>query len=194
MKIAISGSAGTGKTTVVTALAKAFDIPSIDEDYDEFFDEHCNLLNPPQRLKSRILVTFDAKNRQEDSFPDFVADRCPVDLFNLWMTRGFGRDQKLTAMFYDRCRWAMKKYDYVVVLPWGAIPLKQIAEPGLRRRTMNPWSQLHNHANVIGLVHQWVQPEKLVPIPFALSRVCDRVDYLVGKFSNRLSLQCSRAK
>ncbi|MFT4581430.1 MAG: hypothetical protein ACI915_000162 [Gammaproteobacteria bacterium] len=183
MKIAILGSAGTGKTTVATALAKGCTIPLIEESYDEFFDGNFKFLNPPHRLKSRILVTFDSKDRQEDSLSDFVADRCPVDLFNLWMTQGFGRDQKLTATFYDQCRRAMTKYDYVVVLPWGAIPLKQISEPGFRRRTMNPWSQLHNHATVIGLVHQWVQPERLVPIPFGLSNISDRVSYLARKFS-----------
>jgi len=179
VKIAISGSAGTGKTTLARALAQRHECVLINEGYDDFFDQQYNFIRSRRELKRRILSLVESKHESEAQYSAFVADRCPADLFNLWMTQGFGEDQKMTGTLYGRCRVIVEKYDRVIVLPWNAIPLKQLEKAENRRRKMNPWHQLYNHANIIGLLHQWVMPSKLLPIPHGVTTVAERVE-MVG--------------
>lgn len=177
VKIAISGSAGIGKTTLAGALAARRGYRLIEEGYDGLFGSDAGFVKPRARLRHEILALLELKNSREDEAAAFVADRCAVDLFNLWMSRGFGDDQEATAWLYHRCRHYVAKYDVVFVLPWSAIPLRQITLVANRRRAMNPWSQLYNHANVIGLLHQWLLPARLVAIPFHLMALGERVEY-----------------
>mgnify|MGYP003640575168 CR=1 FL=1 len=114
MKVAISGSAGTGKTT----LAR-----------DDFFDERYNYIQSRSELKRRIVSLLESKHRLEQEQESFVVDRCPVDLFNLWMAQGFGDDQKSTGALYSQCRKYIEKYDRVIVLPWSAIQHHRLAPP-----------------------------------------------------------------
>tara|TARA_R110002096_G_scaffold421604_1_gene627475 strand:- start:530 stop:1090 length:561 start_codon:yes stop_codon:yes gene_type:complete len=178
MKVAISGSAGTGKTTLARALAEQWGCVLVEEGYDDFFDERYNYIQSRSELKRRIVSLLESKHRLEQEQESFVVDRCPVDLFNLWMAQGFGDDQKSTGALYSQCRKYIEKYDRVIVLPWSAIPLKQLEHSESRRRTMNCWHQLYNHANIIGLLHQWVVPAKLLPMPFNASTLTERVDFV----------------
>ncbi len=185
VKIAISGSAGVGKTTLASALAHCYGCRLIEEGYDGLFDPHADFIRPRSRLRREILCLLEQKNSRESEAGSFVADRCAVDLFNLWMSRGFGDDQELTAWLYQHCRRYVEKYDFVFVPPWSAIPLRQIDLPVNRRRAMNPWSQLYNHANVIGLLHQWLPAARLVPIPFGLQDLRERVAFACATIRHR---------
>ena len=181
VKVAISGSAGIGKTTFARALAERCGCRLIEEGYDGLFGADARFLPSRMRLRHEILAVLERKNAREDDVPAFVADRCAVDLFNLWMSRGFGDDERMTGWLYQRCRRYMAKYDVVFVLPWSAIPLRQIATPVNRRRSLNPWFQLYNHANVIGLLHQWLPPARLIPMPYRLSGLHERVAFACEK-------------
>ena len=185
VKVAISGSAGIGKTTFARALAERRGCRLIEEGYDGLFGADARFLSSRTRLRHEILAVLERKNAREDAAPAFVADRCAVDLFNLWMSRGFGDDERMTGWLYQRCRHYMAKYDFVFVLPWSAIPLRQIAAPVNRRRSLNPWFQLYNHANVIGLLHQWLPPRRLIPMPYRLSALHDRVAFACDLFDGR---------
>jgi hypothetical protein len=101
------------------------------------------------------------------------------------MGRGFSFNERATADIYRRCREYSAKYDTAVVLPWSAIPLRQISGGGRRRRTMNAWVQLHNHATVIGLLQQWLPREKLLPIPFDIVNLDERVAYVAAHLRRR---------
>jgi len=180
MRIAISGSAGTGKTTLATALAAKWGCLLIAEHYDEFFDDNFDFIKPTNRLQHRIFEVLEDKSQAENECSDFVADRCPVDLFNLWLSRGFGTNQRKTADLYNRCRSYIRKYDRIVVLPWSALPLTQVEEGASHRRVMNEWVQLYNHSTMIGLLQQWVTPDRLLPIPFAMVELDARVDAALG--------------
>jgi AAA domain len=181
VKIAISGSAGTGKTTLATALAARQRCSLIAEGYDGFFDENFDFIKPAGRLRHRIFATLESKNGAENECGDFVADRCPADLFNLWLSRGYGTNQGKTADLYSRCRSYIGKYDRIVVLPWSALPLSQVREAtARRRRTMNYWTQLYNHSTMIGLLQQWVTPDRLLPIPFTMVGLEARVALVSG--------------
>ena len=168
MKVAISGSAGTGKTSLARALADSWGCAIVAECYDDFFDENYDFVKPAGRLQRQIFEVLEIKNRLENESGEFVADRCPVDLYNLWLSRGYASNQSKTYDLYNRCRSYIKKYDCIAVLPWSALPLEQVDPTAPRRRVMNPWTQLHNHSTIIGLLHQWVPSERLLAIPYSL--------------------------
>ncbi len=94
MKIAISGSAGTGKTTLATALAAKRGCSFVAENFDNFFDDNAAFIKPARRLQQRIIATLEQKDAIENDCGDFVADRCAIDLFNLWLSPGYGVSQK----------------------------------------------------------------------------------------------------
>lgn len=177
MKVAIAGSAGIGKTTLARALADRYGCRLIEEGYDKLFGPDAEFLHSHVQLGREIVSLLERKHSLENEAAVFVADRCAVDLFNLWMSCGFGIDEKATGWLYRRCRRYSAKYDFVFVLPWSAIPLRQIAAPAPRRRSMNPWFQLYSHANVIGLLHQWLPAARLVPVPFSLNALDERVAF-----------------
>ncbi len=180
VRLAISGSAGTGKTTLASELAARYNCALVGEHYDDFFDEDHDFVKPASQLQKRISETLEAKNKLENGYGNFVADRCPVDLFNLWLSRGFGGEQQKTVDLYRRCRSYIQKYDVVVVLPWSALPLVQLDNgSGRRRRVLNSWTQLYNHSTMIGLLHQWVSVSRLLPIPFAIAEVQARVGFVM---------------
>ncbi|MES9858356.1 MAG: AAA family ATPase [Sedimenticola sp.] len=184
MKIAIAGSAGVGKTTLATALADKYKALLVKEQYEIFFNKDGGFLKSDKVLSSRITEVLDLKHKQESTMERVVSDRCPVDLFNLWLSRGFARYQDETMALYKMCRSYVEKYDFIVVLPWGSIPLRQITDTGSKRvRVMNSWTQLHNHSSIIGLCHQWVLPRKLIPVPNHIKGHELRVDYVVRKVS-----------
>ncbi len=186
MKLAISGSAGTGKTSLLKGIAEQIQYPVIEELYDDFFDHHGEFITPDSSLQRGIFTTLEAKHALETGHPKFIADRCPADLFNLWLSRGFAQNQKSTADLYRRCRSYMNKYDYIIVLPWSALPLSQIkGQQTTRKRVMNPWIQLHNHAAIIGLLQQWVPATKLLPIPYALTGITSRVEFAIACLSKK---------
>lgn len=184
MKIAITGSAGVGKTTLATVLANRNNALLVKEQFDGFFNDDGGFLKSEQILQTRIVDVLNRKHEQVSSSVSVVSDRCPIDLFNLWLTRGFSRYGKETMALYKACRAYMETFDYVIVLPWGSIPLKQInVKQDKRVRVMNPWAQLHSHSSIIGLCHQWVLPRKLVPVPGQIKDQNLRVEYLQRKIS-----------
>jgi hypothetical protein len=165
LKIAISGCAGIGKTTLAKDLAEYFDVEIIDENYDGFFNENGSFISRPKLLQQQIIDVLHEKHNREEASGDFISDRCPIDLFNLWLSRGYAKSQKKTLALSQYCRTYVKKYDAIIVLPWGSIPLQQINnDESSRKRVMNPWIQFHNHSVIIGLCQQWLPSSKLLPI------------------------------
>ncbi len=177
MKIAICGSAGTGKSTLAHALAESLEARWIAEGYDRLFDAPGRVIRPRERLMRLVEQLVRDKHSAESSAAKSVSDRCPVDAFNLWLSWGFSRDQRATERFYRLCRESVRHFDLVVVLPYGALPLRQREQAGdPRRRQMNPWIQFHNHAAIVGIARQWVRPEKLLPIPVAVRDLQTRIN------------------
>ncbi len=50
MMLSVSGSAGTGKTTLVTELAARFDCPVVDGRYENVFSDDHEFIKPAIRL------------------------------------------------------------------------------------------------------------------------------------------------
>lgn len=150
-RIAVSGSAGTGKTTLGTALAEALQVPFVPEGIRTRLeggldlhrltrDQHRSLL---VELFDETLTAMDAAERRAGGF---VVDRAALDFAAFWLYFGFGFDAAETDGMMERVRAATARYDRILMLPWGVLPL---VEDGIR--TANPWVQLHFQALVEGL-------------------------------------------
>ncbi len=189
MKIAVSGTAGIGKTTLAAALAELLGVTCVPESYEPFFDQPASFSRPAGELVELFVRVFDEKSRLERDAGDFVVDRCPIDLFHLWMTYGPADDQVQTRLFHDRCLKHARGYDFVVLPAWGSIPLRQKDDaPNHQRRVMNPWVQLRNHAAIAGYTHLWLPAGRIIQLPMPLSDHDQRVRFVLEQIKTRLEL------
>ncbi len=188
MKIALTGSACTGKTTLAEKLANELGLPLIEENYGPLFDP----LKPFKKEEPKLFINalkdvMEAKHKQEQEHVSFVTDRCPVDLMNIWLTRGLSSKRRRSAEFYQHCRSLTKQYDYLIIPPWGVLPVEsKESEKGRQVRVKNPWILLHNHAAIVGLARQWLPGERIITIRPSMKKLEDRVDYVLQRLGSKL--------
>lgn len=153
-RIAISGSAGTGKTTLGRALAERLGVPFVEEGMRRRIEAGFR----PHGYGARewaILMRelWDEHRSAEDAATEgFVADRSSLDFAAFWLHYGLHEDVEATERFVEEMRAHAERYDRIVLLPWGAIPL---VDDGVR--STNRWTQLRYHSILEGLL------ERLVP-------------------------------
>jgi len=189
MKIAFSGSACTGKTTLAKQLGATLDLPVIPEHFETLFtlaqvnsDKSLSKIEKSNRVIEAFKQVLAHKRAEEDALTDFIVDRCPLDLMNLWLTNGMSARPEHTKWFYQHCRLYMKQYDYVVIPPWGRLPLEALkTHSGQQVRNLNRWSLLNSHATITGLARMWLRPGQLILIPETLDSLEDRVGFVRGR-------------
>ena len=153
---------------------------AIPEQYDDFFDEKGRYLRPEKRLMKKIESVLDAKHALENSLNGFIADRSPIDLFNLWLTRGFSSNSRESERFQEKCKAYLQKYDFIVFPPWGVLDLIQVEDKNAKRkRVMKPWVQFRHHSTMIGIALQWVPVSKILPIPTNISTSEQRLAFVL---------------
>jgi hypothetical protein len=195
MKIAVSGTAGVGKTTLAQSLAPLLRLDVIEENYQPFFEQAGGFNAPPQQLLPLFHKVFDTKQRLEQDSNNFIADRCPIDLFHLWMTKGLHTLERETDEFFTRCVMAARRYDFIVLPAWGSIGLQQKQRgSGKQRRVMNNWTQLRNHAAIVGYTYLWVPAERIIQLPMPLSDTEQRIHFVLQVIRSRIDLQQARQK
>lgn len=178
MKIVISGCAGIGKTTLARDLADALGVACIGENYQPLFDPPGGFTGPPQQLAERFTRVLNRKRLLEKEAGDFVVDRGPIDLFNLWLASRLGRLAQLTSGFAAVCRDFARQYDYVVFPPYGVLPLRPHDVQDGRVRVQNEWVQLRNHAAILGLALLWLPQPKVLQLPADAGDPAQRVEWL----------------
>ena len=174
-RIALSGSAGVGKTTLGTGLARRLGVPFIGEGMRARIEAGLDL-HALSRDQHRALVVelFDeAAGARRDAADGFVSDRSPMDFLAFWLYYGFAADADATERFAARCDAALARLDALVVLPWGAIPLVDDSV-----RTPNRWRQLHYQALLEGLVRRRVPDGKTLFLPDAVTGREAREDWV----------------
>lgn len=159
-RIGITGSAGTGKTSLAGAVSDLLHLPVRREAMRDRlmagFDPHAL-----SRDGHRRMIAGDADDlaldlaRAEDGL---VTDRTPLDMASFWLVNGFAVDDPAaTEALLARAVCAMADYDLVVLLPWGVRP---VAADGVR--STNLWMQLHFQTVVEGLCQLYVSPDRLL--------------------------------
>jgi len=182
-RIALSGSAGTGKTSLGRALAESMGVPFIEEGMRTRLESGLDLHGLGHRQMWELLdELWREQAEREAAAPDgFVADRSAVDFAAFWMRYGFYYQADAPQDFVPRMLRHARSYDGIVLLPWGAIPL---VEDGIR--STNPWVQRHYQATVEGLLTREC-PELLLRLPSAVAGLEQRLDWVQKRLKSTSS-------
>ena len=168
LRIAVSGPAGAGKTTLVKALAAELSLPIIDEGLRALYDAQVALHQAsrtpgtPPDVQRRALTNWmktyfdwcDVRGAAYSQHPDFVADRWELDLFSYWLHafvqyNTYDDTRRLHEIFLERSR----EFDLFVMLPVGTFDVEEHNEVGLRRQTSHNRSVL-TQSSFTGLLFQ----------------------------------------
>ncbi len=174
-RIAISGSAGTGKTTLGRALAAELGVPFVEEGMRRRIEAGFRPHGYGAREWAALIRELWEEHRAgEDAAKDgFVADRSSLDFAAFWLHYGLHEDVEATERFVAEMRAHAERYERIVLLPWGAIPL---VDDGVR--STNRWTQLRYHSILEGLL------ERLTPGPVLRIEACgtlrERIDRVLA--------------
>jgi nicotinamide riboside kinase len=148
LRIAVSGSAGVGKTTLARRLAAVLGLPYIGEGMREYLERTGQDLHRLGHagMRDLVLALWEERKSAEDAAGAFVADRAGYDFAAFWLHYHFAEEDAVTDRLFAETL-APGRYDAVFVLPWGRIPL--VAD-GVR--TPNRWTQLHYQLLLEGLL------------------------------------------
>ena len=180
LQVALSGSAGVGKSTLGAALAKDLDLPFIPEGMRKRLEAGL-MLHRLSREELRALVHSLWEEQQEleaaamKGHGGFVSDRGAMDYASFYLHYGFTGPQDGTAAFLQACIDHARRYTRTVVLPWGSLPL---VEDGIR--SPNPWMQRGFQALVEGMVHRELPAHKVLWLPPAVDELRERVAWIRG--------------
>lgn len=177
--IGLTGSAGTGKTTLGKGLAARLDRELVAEAMrtrlTAGFDLH-QLTREGHRALLLEDATSLARRLAADHEP-MLTDRTPLDMAAFWLANGYGVEAPAaTEALLARAICAMADYHRVILLPWGGLPL---VDDGIR--STNPWLQLHFQTILEGLCRRYVAPERLVLLPEAVKAPADRLGWVLER-------------
>lgn len=178
MKIALTGSGSTGKSTLASAVHDAYGVPVIPEFAREVIKEmgYSTIKElPPERSYDFQMRVLGKKIQAEDAAESFIGDRCTVDAlayFLRWTARDATKEQ--AEDYIGTCVAQLQKYTHIIVLPWNSLPL---VEDGFR--SVRPYYQYSIHVSILGLLEDhgipyWTMPYKTL---------ADRIRYFEQYFS-----------
>ncbi|MES2638957.1 MAG: AAA family ATPase [Myxococcota bacterium] len=150
-RIAVTGSAGVGKSTLARRLAAELGVPYIGEGMREYLERTGDNLHAlgHERMKALVLRLWEERKEAEAAATTgFVADRAGYDFGAFWLYYQFAAQDADTERLLAEAL-APGRYDAVYLLPWGRIPL--VAD-GVR--TPNPYTQLHLQLLLEGLLRR----------------------------------------
>ena len=177
-RLALSGSAGVGKTSLGLALSEKLVLRYVPEGMRSRLERGLDLRAlQHDELKALILELWKEQVAAEDAATaageGFVSDRSPLDYLAFWMAYGFVHDVEASDTLYREVVERIPHYDRIILLPFGVLPLEA---DGVR--TANVWIQRRFQSTVRGLLEEEVGLPRFVQMPSLLS-LEKRVDWCV---------------
>ncbi|MFT7668560.1 MAG: hypothetical protein ACI8X5_001254 [Planctomycetota bacterium] len=162
LRIALSGSAGTGKTTLGQALAENLGVPYIEEGFRRRVDGGLQMYKLDDHARRELIVELweEQQELEQSAKSGFVSDRSCVDFAAFWLHYGLTDAEEETKQFMGRMHSAVSQVDRILLFPWGVLPL---LFDGVR--STNPWLQLRYQALLEGLHGMHTPASKLHHIP-----------------------------
>ncbi|MCY2960095.1 MAG: histidine phosphatase family protein [Planctomycetota bacterium] len=178
-RIAISGSAGTGKTTLGKRLASDLGVPFVEEGMRRRIEAGFRPHGYGAREWAALMRDLWEEHRagEDAAAGGFVADRSSLDFAAFWLHYGLHEDVEATERFVEEMRAHAARYDRIVLLPWGALPL---VDDGVR--STNRWTQLRYHSILEGLLDR-MAPERVLRLSGGQS-VLERLALVRGAASD----------
>ncbi len=163
-RIALSGSAGTGKTTLGRRVAEQLDVPFLEEGMRRRLEAGLEIHKLSRHDHRALVVELweeqrEAEHSAERAHGGFVADRSAVD-FAAFCLLFHSHETGFCARMVPELLAHAEGYDAVVNLPWGVLPLKA---DGVR--STNRWYQRHFQATVEGLLRRDLPPGRALFLP-----------------------------
>jgi len=168
MKIALSGSAGTGRSTIAMRLAQSINHTPLTNLAKGILREQGFKYGTDTTVEKflataeRQMLIYDHKRIVESKHENFVIDRSWIDNA-AYAVIGFYENTSFDISSYlDDCKSEVKKYDCIFRIPWGRQPLQSNGT-----RTINPWLQFVVDSIICRIAYLW--QIEIITVPEDLS-------------------------
>lgn len=160
-RLALSGSAGTGKSTLGRALAARLGVPYLEERMRLRLENGFRLANlSPVDWRELMHELWAEHAAEEARNPNgFVADRSSLDYLAFWLHYGLYDEEAQTESFVAEMRAHAANYDRILLFPWGVLPLES---DGVR--ATNPWVQLRFQTILEGVFERWAPHGRVLSV------------------------------
>ncbi|MEM7309774.1 MAG: AAA family ATPase [Planctomycetota bacterium] len=161
-RIALSGSAGTGKSTLGRRLADELGLPYVEEGMRKRLEAGLDLHRLSREELAALIQALwqEQREAEEQAAAGFVADRSSYDFAAFWLHYDLHFDAEDDGSpFHDWCAHG-QRYDRVALLPWGVLPLEA---DGVR--SSSRWVQLRFQTIVEGTLARFAREEQVLRVP-----------------------------